>query len=554
MRKPPTREQLIAYIRKLEGRVKFLEGQMKEHKDSTPAGKPATAPTPSSAQASTASASAVVKPASAPKAPSLPDEPKSPTFMPGKKIGLAAASVPEAISEPEPVAEPARRQAVNLGAGPAAPPPPARAITEDEAVDVSVSEGAAYPHPQNDPIVLPVPDILPPAFKPGEFTKQVLDGEDEDIADPMLRSLEQLNGSQPDERRNIFTRMTSIYWTAVERMGKRVGSMDLSWPKRLFLRYGLIDPDLLTDELWRTLYNENSHVGETGVYYLDEWLEAIYKQDIKYSAIDEMALQGGKAKKDASGQECVGYELTNISQMQRMVVGPRANLIAILTSDYCTPSRDNPLLLREWVYRTYKMLVPFDHKMFTRKYKGEEIEVQPLWLILPGYGVRSACWEPWSPGNKRTGPRILVCLFPPRASVKTLIDGFSDFRWTYAKEEAMHYWLSEGLTGNFLAMFSAKEQRQDMKALFRSHYMNWMLNEPRRVPKLDKKMREFFYHNCPYADDVKQTLRGGGLFRRLIELEMAKKEREQKEEEELERIKAMREAKKAMRQAKLEAG
>jgi len=539
VKKPPSREQLVAYIRKLEKRVRFLESQLKEHKEGG---------------VSASAAISTTKPATA---AGKPGDAKTPQFLPQKAKGVtASAADEEQPAEEMAAAEETKTEAggpVSLGAGPAPPPPESREIDMGETPTTPAREGAPFPHPQNEPIVLPVPDILPPAFEPGDFTKQVLDGEDEEIVDPILRGIDQLKHCQPDEKRNIYLRITSVYWNAVASMGKRVGYEDLSWPKRLFMRFGVVDPDWLTEDLWKTVYNENSTVGDTGVYYLDEWLEAIYRKEIKYSSIDEMALDGGKPEKNPGGDKCVQYELINVPQMQRMVVGPRANLVAVLTSDFCTPSRDNPLLLREWVYKTYRMLIPFDYKMFQRKYKGEDIEVKPLWLILPGYGTRSACWEPWSPGNKRTGPRLMVCLFPPRYSLKTLIDALSDFRWTFAKEEAMHYWLSEGLTGKFLAMFSMKEQRRDMKQLFRDHYMHWMLNEPRRVPKLDKKIREFFYYNCPYADEVKETLKGGGLFRKMIELEMAKREREQKEKEELERIKAMREAKKAARKAKQEA-
>ena len=554
-RTPPTREQLIAYIRKLEKRLRFLESELAEYKRSGEStnGLKATLETVSTSAATGQPPEIVIPPQPVPV--SQPDKP--PTFVIGKKP--VHKSPPTPLSAPKAEMEeprPRPEEPVDLGVGLAATPPEMRDIMDidQEAPPAPLSESATYPHPQNEPVYIPIPDILPPAFKPGEFTRLVLHGEEEDIVDPMLRSLDQLKTCPPEERRNVFTRMTGIFWTAVGRMGRRIASGKLSWPKRLFMRFGIIDPDLLSDEVWRTLYNENSSVGDTGIYYLDEWLEAIYRQEIKHSSIDEIALQGDKAKKDASGEECLAYELLNISQMQRMVVGPRANLTTILTSDYCTPTRDNPLLTREWVYRTVKMLIPFDYTVFQRKYRGEDIEVKPLWLILPGYGTRAACWEPWSPGSKRTGPRLLICLFPPRASLKTLIDGLSDFRWTFAKEDAMHYWLTEGLTGKFLAMFSVKEQRQDMKALFRAFYREWILNEPRRVPKLDKRIREFFYHNCPYSDDVKQTLRGSGLFVRMIELEMAKREREEKEKEEIERIKAMREAKRAMRLAKLEEG
>jgi hypothetical protein len=522
MRNPPTREQLIAYIRKLESRVRFLEARLKQHKESAPQRAPLSS-----------------------------------VFMPekgrGLRLGVEQSALETTVSEP--AAECAPDAMVHPGVGLASPPrPPQKACVTETPPNTHVPNAALYPHPLNDPLVLAVPDILPPAFVPGQFTKMVLEGEEEEVVEPLMRGLSELRRRAPDENRKILLRMTSAYWTAVTRMGRRIGAKELSWPKRLFMRFGILDPELLTRKVWQILYNENSPIDGTGVYYLDEWLEAVYTKEIHYSLIDEMVLGGGKAKKDASNMECLLYELMNIHQMQRLAVGPRANLITILTSDYCMPSRDNPLLLREWVFKTYKSLLPFDYRMFSRKYKGEDIEVRPLWLILPGYGTRGACWEPWSPGNKRSGPRLLVCLFPPRCSYRCLVDALSDCRWTYAKEDAMHYWMTEGLTGKFLAMFSNKEHREDMKALFRKLYLQWMLNEPRRIPRLDRRMREFYYYNCTYSDEVKKTLRYGSLFSHMIELEMAKREREDGEREGSKRVKAMREVRRGMRQTELEAG
>ena len=116
----------------------------------------------------------------------------------------------------------------------------------------------------------------------------------------------------------------------------------------------------------------------------------------------------------------------------------------------------------------------------------------------------------------------------------------------------MHYWLSEGLTGKWLALFNRKEQRKDLKQVFIDNYFLWVMYESRRIPKIEKRFREFFYQNCPFSDEIKQNLKGGGVFARMIELEEAKKKREEEERLEIERIKAQREERKAARRAKME--
>ncbi|MDP8243107.1 MAG: hypothetical protein P9L94_03425 [Candidatus Hinthialibacter antarcticus] len=387
-------------------------------------------------------------------------------------------------------------------------------------------------------------------FEAGQFLSAVLEGEEE--ADEIKGLLERLETCEPDQRRAIFTSLTGIYWRMVASFGKRLARESLSWEKRLFMRYGMLDDKLMSDrqEVWERLYLDKSRPEDSGVYFIDEWLEEISRGNIKYSEIDEMSLDGRKPDPNARGEVAIGYELTNVPQMQRMCVGARANQCAILVQDYCAPSRDNPVVNRAWMKDAMKSVLSCDYIMFDRKYKGEEKVVQPFFIVQPGYGQRAGCWEPWSPGKKgTTGPRICICAFPPRNSMKTLLMGIADYRWEWAKADAMHYWLSEGLTGKWLALFSRKEQRKDLKQIFADNYQLWVLFESRRIPKMEKRHREFFYTNCPFNDEVKQRLKGGGVFARMIELEDAKKKRDEEEAKEIERMKAEREARKAKRAA-----
>ena len=410
---------------------------------------------------------------------------------------------------------------------------------EPEAVEKPVEEQVA-------------PEVHAPSvnFEAGQFLSAVLEGEEE--ADEVKSLLERLETCEPDQRRSILTSLTGLHWRMVASLGKRLAHENLAWEKRLFMRYGMLDDKLMSDrkEVWDQLYLDKSRPEDSGVYYIDEWLEEIARGNLKYSEIDEMALDGRKPDPNARGEVAIGYELTNVPQMQRMCVGARANQCTILVQDYCAPSRDNPVVKRSWMKEAMKTVLSCDYIMFDRKYKGEDKVVQPLFIVQPGYGQRAGCWEPWSPGKKgTTGPRICICAFPPRNSMKTLLMGIADYRWEWAKADAMHYWLSEGLTGKWLALFSRKEQRKDLKQVFVDNYQLWVLFESRRIPKMEKKHREFFYTNCPFSDEVKQRLKGGGVFARMIELEDAKKKREEEEAKEIERMKAEREARKAKRAA-----
>ncbi len=401
------------------------------------------------------------------------------------------------------------------------------------------------------------PKVFTPSvnFQAGEFLSAVLDGEEE--ADEVKSLLENLETCEKDQRRNILLSLTSVHWRMIKKMAMRLAYENLPWEKRLFMRYGMLDEKLMGDrmDVWEQLYLDKSPPEDTGIYFIDEWFDEIARGNIKYSTIDEMALDGQKPDPNATGELALKYETSSVPQMQRMCVGARANLVSIMVQEYCVPGRDNPVVNRQWLKGAMEHALKCDYSMFTRKYKGDEVIVQPVFIICPGYGQRSGCWEPWSPGKKgSSGPRICLCAFPPKSSMKALLMGLADYRWEYAKADAMHYWITEGLTGKWLALFTKKEQRKDMKQIFIDSYFYWVQYESRRIPKLEKRFREFMWRNTPFSDEIKQNLKGGGLFARLIELEEAKKQREEEERQEIERIKAEREARKQARRAKMESG
>lgn len=546
---PMNRDQIIQYIKSLEQKVKTFQTTLKDRDEEIERLKNELI--------------AVIKNEGAPTLPvsSEPaiDEPKKTTFKPPLKVKPAGLDEdkpksfvkPAAVGTDAKIKETVRTAQPNMEIKPPKDEEPPVPDEEEEPFEIPVEDAD-----EEQPVIeAPAPFVPTINFQAGEFLNAVIEGEEE--ADEIKVSLARLAVAEPDKKRDVLMALTSTYWRMVDNMGKRLVRENLSWEKRLFLRYGMLDDKLMADrmDVWEQLYLDKSKPGDTGIYFMDEWLEAIARGELKYSTIDEFSLDGRKPDPNARGELALSYELKNIPQMQRMCVGARANQITILVQEYCTPGRDNPIVNRKWLPKAMEHVLNCDHTMFNRKYKGEDKVVQPYFIVCSGYGARSGCWEPWSPGQKgTTGPRLCISFLPPRSSMKTLLEGIADFRWEWAKADAMHYWLSEGLTGKWLALFSTKEQRKDLKQIFKEEYFHWVVNESRRIPKMDKKHRDFFWHNTPYSDKIKENLKGGGAFARMIELEEAKKKREEEERQELERIKAEREARKAARKAKLEGG
>lgn len=516
------KDQLVRYIKGLEKKVKEYQSILKDRDQEIQQLKERLQVSARPGEASRSSLDeslpdSLTQPASPPKVKRLTAKQEA-TMKP-----LAKPTKPEPVQPIQPVSviDEFENKPVSLSCD---------GLVDDEPVDDVIQEEDDLWVEAVDPAFTAKIDFLVKPtgqFQSSAFLNTVLEGEEE--TDEVKALLDELNRCETNQRRTIFMKLSDLYWQLVDRMAIRLTRGDITPEKRLLIRFGMLDDRLMTDRqaIWNQLAIDKSRPEESGIYYLDEWLEHIGRGLLKPSMIDELALNGAKANPHASCSQALSYELLTVRRMHRMCVGPRANLVTILAQDYCHPTRENSVVTRGWLAAALAEMKRCDCTLCSRKYKGEEIEITPLLIVLPGYGQRAGCWEPYSMGHKRdSGPRIPICAFPPRSSKKALLVGLGEYRWEYAKADAMHYWMTEGLTGKWIGLFSTKEQRKDLKSAFIDCYYHWMVYESRRIPKLNKRVREFFWYNVPFADEIKQQLKGGGLFQHFIELEEAKKKRE----------------------------
>ena len=216
---------------------------------------------------------------------------------------------------------------------------------------------------------------------------------------------------------------------------------------------------------------------------------------------------GGLSKADKGIME---NELDSIRQMAKMCVGRQGNHIPILLKNFFFPNMDL-IGTRENVIRCMDQVEQVDPGVFRRTFRQKTNRIVPHTIILPSYGDKGVCWEPFERFNRSTSRgRIAVPMFPK--NLKTaVIYALGDLRWNVAKEKAGHYWMEEGLSGHYYQWFSAKKIRGDVRLRFLDDYLLWVTKEVDGVQKLDREVRSIFWRHIPFTQPVKDTLRNRGF-------------------------------------------
>ncbi|MCR5766212.1 MAG: DUF3391 domain-containing protein, partial [Treponema sp.] len=144
----------------------------------------------------------------------------------------------------------------------------------------------------------------------------------------------------------------------------------------------------------------------------------------------------------------INTEFDTIRQMAKMTVGRRGNQFPIFTREFyhCTEkgtgTRENVIDILSWIES-------LDPGVFCRVHKNVPNRIVPYVLLVPTYGDRGFCWEPFDRYNRVTSRgRIVVPMYPRDLRI-AILAAVADLRWQVAKEKASYYWMEEGLTGQY---------------------------------------------------------------------------------------------------------
>ena len=266
----------------------------------------------------------------------------------------------------------------------------------------------------------------------------------------------------------------------------------------------------ITDTLHRLSKNDKE---------LSKVLEEFKEAKATYDNVQDKINQGGGAAIATNDTEAVKLEYETVRQMAKMTVGRRGNQFPIFTREFyhCTErgtgTRENVIDVLRWIES-------LDPGVFHRIHKNIPNRIVPYVLLVPTYGDRGFCWEPFDRYNRVTSRgRIVVPIYPKDLKIAVLT-AVADLRWQVAKEKASYYWMEEGLTGQYYQHFDQMKLKGDVKEFFIEDYILWMTKESTGVQRLDKDVRGIFWRNMPFPKELKEELRK----RSLVYDELCKKD------------------------------
>lgn len=252
---------------------------------------------------------------------------------------------------------------------------------------------------------------------------------------------------------------------------------------------------------------------------LSKVLEEYKEAKATYDNVQDKINAGGGASVATNDTEAVKLEFETVRQMAKMTVGRRGNQFPLFTREFyhCTErgtgTRENVIDVLRWIES-------LDPGVFHRIHKNIPNRIVPYVLLVPTYGDRGFCWEPFDRYNRVTSRgRIVVPMYPKDLRIAVLT-AVADLRWQVAKEKASYYWMEEGLTGQYYQHFDQMKLKGDVKEFFIEDYILWMTKESTGVQRLDKDVRGIFWRNMPFPKELKEELRK----RSLVYDELCKKD------------------------------
>lgn len=202
----------------------------------------------------------------------------------------------------------------------------------------------------------------------------------------------------------------------------------------------------------------------------------------------------------------INTEVDTVRQMAKMTVGRQGNHFPIFTREYyhCIPKGTG---FRENVVDTMAWIESVDPGTFCRIHKNVSNRIVPFVILIPTYGDRGFCWEPFDRYNRITSRgRIAVPMYPKDLRI-ALLTAVADLRWQVAKEKASYYWMEEGLTGQYYQWLITQKLKGDVKDYFIEDYVLWMTKESEGVQRLDKEVRGIFWRHIPFSQEIKEKLK-----------------------------------------------
>lgn len=398
---------------------------------------------------------------------------------------------------------------------------------------------------------------------------------DDETASDFRNAIEQFRkitdkNSTDDAVRKLRQRITTLFYTVYEKAFVR-SLKDQSVPKvlKMFFNFGYVDEQLAgikNASYLCSIVNYLPTDPSRGLYTVYEWLMAIYKGDkspsrnefdTDYQAYVHEMKTGGKitaAEETAmlsDREKMVLFELQSVfPSINKITFGRISSFCPVFSEHNILKDLDASLVSVEHVQEAFRHIRSVDFSAYYRDtiYTNSElgiakeyigVEVLPDIILMPNMGIRGVMWQEIE-GRKRTTPaRMMVSIFQMEDLTNILIRLTADFRWEMCKRVQGPRWndvTEPSLTSEYFdyiqfykknhdlspdakekIKLSMQKAKNSFKEMFIRDYESWILYEGAGSPRLNKIARAILFSYCPFAKEIRDTLKANPLYKETME-------------------------------------
>lgn len=339
-------------------------------------------------------------------------------------------------------------------------------------------------------------------------------------------------------------------------------------PVEIFLRFGVLDLNLLQEEQIRDIYELNGYFQrkEAGKFYsMYEWLKTIFygqkepcrndfDQDYKQYLVELMKQQRitREQAKQLQGDmvERVRFEVSNMFMTaNRATYGRVTTFCPILFGKDIIRSPKDMLVSFEKLEEALLEIRRIDYSVFYREVFFQDPEhgipqtliykeVLPDMILMPNTGSKGMMWQEISGVKKDTPARFMFPMFSVDDVMAMMVDVVARYRWEICRRIQGVHWndiRDKSLTSEYSDYIQyyrknseispqnkekIKQQlvtaKNNYREVFVLDYRSWMKYEINGNLRLNSVARKILLSYCPFGAEIRKGLKDNPQFRELF--------------------------------------
>ncbi len=322
-------------------------------------------------------------------------------------------------------------------------------------------------------------------------------------------------------------------------------------PVKLFLYYGFISENFITEEQMEFLHNSlnfftNKENTDFPIITMVDYLLLIYNEEEQpgLSSVGEefskiVRRQGPRDDKgvEDSPKGRVYFELNNMLREGMRITSdnPRASIPYLNEQSFKEQLNsiiNNPKKVDAFIKKINSIDFGLFYRELTWKIPGKseliKKEIKPYIILVPTSGIRVQLWQEMINNIRSTRGRIIVPIFFNGDLNKSLVLSFAYYRWELNKMIVGANWM-DPVEGGFVGAYYdytqyynkmsdlSMEAKEEIKILFNKikidrdrfahDYNLWVNFEKEGIPKCNKVVRGIFYRYIPFSKEIRERLK-----------------------------------------------